>query len=315
MWVRLATAAMGTRFELVLAGRDAAHARAAGEAALELIQEFDARYSRFRTDSVLARIHREAGAAALRVDPQTFQLLARCLELRAATGGAFDVAVGAPMDRLRAGLAAQFPGRGGSFELDAGASSVRLASADTRLDLGGIGKGLALDQAVQLLRELGVRSALLHGGTSSVIAFGLPPQPANLVAPVCMGEAHEPGYGVSLGPCFDGACVNLAGGALSVSAALAQGQGQGCAHVLDPRSGRALNHDLRAAVCADSAADADAWSTALLVLAAARPRVSLRRLLAGASLPPGFQCLLQSHAGAAPRAFRTTSTPSASLAR
>lgn len=315
MWVRLATAAMGTRFELVLAGRDATHARAAGEAALELIESADARYSRFRSDSLISRINREASTAAVRVDPQTFQLLARCLELRQATDGAFDVCVGVPMDRLRADAACGTPGRSGAFELDERTSSLRLCSTHAALDLGAIGKGFALDLAAAQLRELGISSALLHGGTSSVIAFGPAPEPAAPAGGVGLGESDPRGFGVSLGPAFQGASVNLRDGALSVSAAQQHREATTGAHVLDPRSGRALGGALRAAVCTNSAADAEAWSTALLVLAARHPRAGLRRVLDTSSLPPDFQCRLQYGSGAASRAFRYTSTKTASLAR
>ena len=45
---------------------------------------------------------------------------------------------------------------------------------DDGIDLGAIGKGYALEEAGRLLREAGVSSALLHGGTSSVCAIGAP---------------------------------------------------------------------------------------------------------------------------------------------
>ena len=60
MLLRTATFAMGTRFELVLDARDPVRARASAEEVMGAIEECDARYSRFRTDSLVARINREA---------------------------------------------------------------------------------------------------------------------------------------------------------------------------------------------------------------------------------------------------------------
>src|SRR5690349_7169580 len=59
--------------------------------------------------------------------------------------------------------------------LDGSAYSVRFREAGMVLDLGSIGKGYALDRAATILREAGVESALLHGGTSTVVAIGGPP--------------------------------------------------------------------------------------------------------------------------------------------
>jgi len=86
----LASQAMGTRFEFVLpvcsrlADRDL---RAAGEAALAVIDDCDARYSLFRSDSLLARINRGAFERPVKVDDDMFELLAACAELRDATEG------------------------------------------------------------------------------------------------------------------------------------------------------------------------------------------------------------------------------------
>ncbi|HUR28943.1 MAG TPA: FAD:protein FMN transferase [Planctomycetota bacterium] len=251
---RAAIFAMHTRFELVLEGRDETQARAASEAALAVIEACDARWSRFQSDSLVSRINRDAGAHWVRVDPETFDVLERCLAWKHATRGAFDVAVGAPMDRVRedcepAGSPA------GAFELDATRSSVRFTIEGTQLDFGGVGKGAALDLAAEALREAGIERALLHGGTSSVLGLGAPP------------ESPE-GWPIGLGVEFEHRTVMLRDRALSISAARGSREGSTRVHVVDPRSGFALLGDSRCAVVAPTAAEAEAWSTALLVLAA-----------------------------------------------
>ena len=274
---------MGTRFELVLEGLDPVHARAAGEAALEVILDCDSRWSRFRTDSLISRINREAGMRAVRVDPLTFELLARCAQLERNSDGAFNVCVGVPMDRVRAKGAVSGPGPSGAFELDAQESTVRFTRAGTAIDLGSIGKGLALDLAAASLTQAGVECALLHGGTSSVIALGAPAD-------------MRGGWRVALAAEFGGARANLEHRSLSVSAV----RGARCAevgpardaHVLDPRSGTLLQSDARAAVVCRSAADCDAWSTALLVLAARESRLEFAARLRGLATPSEFACMV-----------------------
>src|SRR5690349_14001156 len=69
------------------------------------------------------------------------------------------------------------------IELDAAQSAVRFARQGVMIDLGAIGKGYAIEQAVEILRDAGVASALLHGGTSTVYGLGAPPdEPAWNVA-------------------------------------------------------------------------------------------------------------------------------------
>src|ERR1051325_4730967 len=119
---------MGTRFELVLDGRDPVRAKTAGEAAMAILEECHARLSRFESDSIVSRINREANESWVRVDSETFELLARCGELEGETDGAFNVCVGVPMDRVRAARSERETsacGTAGAFELDARSSSVR----------------------------------------------------------------------------------------------------------------------------------------------------------------------------------------------
>ncbi len=262
MLERLATLAMGARFELVLEGRDGAHARAAGEAALEEIERCDARWSLFRSDSLIARVNREAAQREVQLDADTFELLAACDASRELTAGAFDIAVGARMAELgfRSGVGRaenDATSKYGAFALDGRRRMIRFTSPGTQLDLGAVAKGEALDRAAGVLRECGIERALLHGGTSSVLALGAPPDCA--------------GWRVELAGFEPAREVQLCGRALSVSAPrgrLARRAGRESGHVLDPRTGEPLPLDLRVAVLGPSGRMSEAWSTAALVLLA-----------------------------------------------
>lgn len=152
--VRLATAAMGTRFELVLADGGPDHLRAAGEAALERIDELHRILTRFESSGLIAHLRRVA-PRPVPIGADLFALLATAVAVRDASGGAFDIEAGA---------------RG--LNLDAQTVSASLETPDHTLDLGAIAKGFALDQAAAILREAGVERAFLHGGTSSMIGIG-----------------------------------------------------------------------------------------------------------------------------------------------
>jgi len=277
--LRFATAAMGTRFELVLAGRDGQERmRPVGEAAIEEIESWHRRLNRFAPDSLISRINRSAALRAVPLDRRTFELIAAALEVCRASGGAFDITVaplmaafGLPGSGTAPGRAESPDGEGPDWRsgadavlLDAQDRSIRFLRPDIALDLGGIAKGHAIDCAAALLREHGVSSAFLHGGTSSVLGIGAAPGHAGWrVAIGGNGGGGDGGGG-------DASVVELRDNALAVARVagrrLEGPGGEACGHVMDPRTGEPVRARLLAAVVAPSARLADAWATALLVL-------------------------------------------------
>ena len=147
------------------------------------------------------------------------------------------------------------------LRLDPAGRRISFATPGLALDLGAIGKGYALDRAAEVLRESGVESALLHAGTSTVLALE-PPRGRE-----AWGVAlRHPATGGSV------ATVELVREALSVSAPHGRVAGEGeerRGHVLDPRTGNPSSAAQLAAVVHPDAVAADAWSTARLVDVAA----------------------------------------------
>jgi thiamine biosynthesis lipoprotein len=221
------------------------------------------------------------------VSPEVAALVAHALALSRATGGAFDPTVAPLVEAwgLRSGtgrvpsdaeLAAARDLVGAHLVEADPAGAVRFLRPGVRLDLGSIGKGYALDRAAALLREAGVTSALLHGGTSSVVALGAPPgEEAWMVA--VDGEANfkssappdEPPFTIHHSPSAPQPTIfPLRDESLSVSAVWGRGftaDGRFHGHVLDPRRGRPVQGALLAALVLPSATESDALSTALLV--------------------------------------------------
>lgn len=268
--VALALEAMATRFELVLDGDDPVRLRAAGEEALREIERAEAQLSRYRTSSDVSWINAAAGGQPVRVDPRVHALLRQCASLTKLTDGAFDVTVGPLMVAwgFTAGGRGARPGKArleearelvgmSSVELDAASGTVRLPRAGMQIDLGAVGKGWALDRAITVLQELGVRRALLHGGTSSVHVIGTPPDRA--FWPVAWRRPGSAMRTVRLAPAVPALSVSAPHG----KAFRAGGRLRG--HVLDPRSGQPTQTAPSACVSGPSSTWCDALSTAMLV--------------------------------------------------
>ncbi len=249
--VRLATYAMRTRFELVLVGKNEPFLRAAGEEALREIVELERLLSRFRLDSDVGRINRWAAHQPVRVDARTFRLLQQAIGLSKQTDGAFDITVGGWWSSVINQTTKAVVGSE-HILLDEPTQSVRLRHEGIQLDLGGIGKGYALERAALLLREAGVENAFLHGGTSSAFAFGRDEE-GN---PWRVAISHPLNDQVLTVVCLDHQ-------GLSVSAA---GQRRSTQPTVHPRTGEVATGTQLAAVVLPSPTEAEAWSTALLIL-------------------------------------------------
>jgi thiamine biosynthesis lipoprotein len=158
--LRFSHEAMATVFEAHVVSRDAGYAAQAAQAAFDLVDRLERELSRFIPNSDIARInHLEAGELT-RVAPSTLECLAIARHAFELTDGAFDISLGTDLPAL---------------DLDLDACTVRAATSGVRLDLGGIGKGYAVDLMAEVLEEWELPVALVHGGFSSVLALEPPP--------------------------------------------------------------------------------------------------------------------------------------------
>jgi FAD:protein FMN transferase len=265
-WLRVHRTAMACRIEVTLAPEDAGHVGAATEA-LNEADRIESLLTVFRDSSELSRINREAAVRCDGVDEEAFALLARCAQLHAETGGAFDI-TSTPLSRCWGFL--RRDGRVPSVAeierartlvgmarvtLDEDRRAVSFAADGMQLNLHAIGKGYALDRMAIVLRQRGVRRALLSAGNSSVFALGAP-------AGGWLVDVRSPIAGSTI------ARVRLRDGALGTSGAGEQfviDNGQRYGHVIDPRTGWPASGVVSATVITREAAMADALSTAFLV--------------------------------------------------
>jgi thiamine biosynthesis lipoprotein len=262
---------MRTRFEIVLADeRDEGELRAAGEEALDEIERVEMDLSAYRRDAVLFGVNAFAADGPVQVDPVLFGFLSRAGALSQALGGAFDPTVGPLVRYHRAGggddpaalaAARAAVGFAAHVRLDPATSTVAFTRPGVMLDAGALGKGYALARAASILGDVGIDRALLHGGTSSVLALG--PPPALPAWQVAVQHPSIPGDRL--------ATVALLRSSLSVSSIFGRTTtrgGRSAGHVIDPRSGEPVAHTHLAAVVGADATDVEAISTALLVLGA-----------------------------------------------
>lgn len=239
---RFAQQAMACTFEILLVEPDADYAARAAEAAFAELGRLEAELSRFVPTSDVSRIGRLAARQSVRVAPETLGCLRLALRLYVQTGGAFDVCYGS----------AKAAGRRFPLALESARCAVRALADGVRVDLGGIGKGYAVDRLVGLLREWSIAAALVHAGQSTVFALGSPPgESAWSVA-----LRHPLKQQQELGR------LRLRDAALSGSGRLLHG-----GHVVDPRGRRPPEAQPAGAwAVAPSAAWADALSTAFMVM-------------------------------------------------
>jgi thiamine biosynthesis lipoprotein len=288
--IHLSRKAMAGEFEICLPISQAGEATAAALRALDLVQALERQLSYFKPESEISHINRTAAEREVEVEPRLFALLELAMQVWRDSGGAYDLTATPLWEAWgfarRAGavpspdqLAAAREQVGSQFvELDARKSTVRFHRPGVRLNLGSIGKGYAVDRAVELLLAEGATDFLVHGGYSSVAARGvcntefslahesLPPEGGTTSAePTAwtIGVKDPLRDDVRVGQ------IELHDRALGTSGSQHQSfrhRGRRYGHILDPRTGQPAEGVLSVSVIAPTAAEADALSTAFYVL-------------------------------------------------
>jgi thiamine biosynthesis lipoprotein len=259
---RFSHEAMATTFEILIVHEDGRFARQAALAAFNEADRLEGELSRFIPHSDISRINNLPPNQSLKLGLDAFECLKLSSEIYAQTNGAFDITIGsligcwhneqgiertASPEQLN--LARQYTGTN-LLQLDEEEHTIRLLASPMRIDLGGIGKGYAVDRMAELLREWSIDTALISGGYSSVLALDAP--------------SNTKGWSLTLSNPVDSEQI-LARPYLQNRALGSSGLQKG-RHIIDPRTGNPVESKLAAWSSTPDAATADALSTAFMIM-------------------------------------------------
>jgi thiamine biosynthesis lipoprotein len=251
--------------------------------ALDEVDRLDRLMSHYRADSPVSRLNREAAGGPVTVDPELLNLLDQCVRWSRESEGAFDVTVGplmkawgffrgagrvpSPDELARARSVVGFR----HVRLDREKGTVSFDRPGVELDLGGIGKGYAVDRVVSVLRQRNITSALVNLGGSSVYGLGAPPG-----AEAWEIEIQDPTdpKGVALQVALRDQALSVAGG----YGRYFKEEGATYAHIMDPRTGRPVQGVLSVAVLSEEATRGDVLDDVFFVQGVAWTRRSALRL-------------------------------------
>jgi len=236
--------AMAAEHEIQLAAADLEVARRAATAAIADVRRIEAKYSRYRDDSVTTRINRAAGGPPVPIDPETAALLRYADQCHALSSGLFDITSGVlrrawdfrrdPPSLPRPDEIAAAVALIGWNEVEWDAESVRLPRVGMEIDFGGIGKEYAADRIATICLERGLRHGLVNLG-GDIRAIG----PRADGTPWRVGIQHPRHAGSAVGG-FD-----LAAGALATSGDYERYfeiAGRRYCHILNPKTGMPVTH-------------------------------------------------------------------------
>ena len=261
---------MGMAFRIIVYSENEAKAKRAAKAAFDRVAVLNQIMSDYEPKSELSKLSNLAGSGkAAKISEELCSVLDRAQALAAQTGGAFDVTAGASVQLWRRArrvkrlppqyvLAKALKTVGfRGLNLDKKNCTAELTKPGTRLDLGGIAKGHALDEALAVLKKHGLLQALVSAGGDIVAGAAPPGKKGWRVALIGLREEAKPEL------------LLLANGAVATSGDLFQFleiDGKRHSHIVDPRTGMALTEQRLVHVLAPDAITADSLATAISVL-------------------------------------------------
>ncbi len=268
---------MGTIVEISAVADNEDHAYRAIKKAFSRMEEIEREMSAFRDDSELARVNRWASRRSVVVSSDLFRVLREAVSISVLTHGAFDVTVGPllelwPLYKKEKVLPSknrviQALSRVGwkYLRLSEKDHTVAFLKEGMRLDLGGIAKGYAIDQAAAVLKEEGISAGLVNAG-GDVYGYGVKPDGSLWRVAIRHPRRREALAAVGL----------LRNGALVTSGDYERffmEKGRRYSHILDPRTGFTARSAASVSVLAPSASMADGLATGVFVLG---PREGLK---------------------------------------
>lgn len=272
---------LGTYVEIEVEEINGQKANRAIEEAFKAVAEVDQLLSSHRSESELNLINAAAGKHAIQVSRWTYQCIESAIHISELSDGAFDItcrpvldlwgfvhkkyhfpsakALDAALDKVnfrKIQLLKNLPSK--SFGTEP-VYRVGLGEAGMKLDVGAIGKGFAVDKAVEALQGCGIANGLVRAG-GDIRGFGSTQWKIGIANPLSPGK-----------PIFE---LNIQNEAVSTSGSYQNyfvHRGKRYSHVIDPRTGWPVESRHSLSVRAPTCTQSDGWSTALFV----NPKINL----------------------------------------
>jgi FAD:protein FMN transferase len=259
--------AMGTRCNIVLPAIDEDEADVIFRHIRHEIARIEGKLSRFVHDSAISIVNAGAATSPVNVDDEIWQVLSECKDYFAKTWGSFDITLRPILQHWGenppgdASVLAELLTRLGTekITLDTATQSVSFENGSIEIDLGGFGKGYALEKIDQMLQRFGITSIFVSLGESSVLTRGHHPA----------GDHWKVGIKSFLNAEETMHTFDMKNASLSTSANFYiddAGNRINHRHVIDPKTGIPVEAPMTVSVFADSAVQAEVLSTAFLVM-------------------------------------------------
>lgn len=258
---------MGSPFKLVFYAANDSIAGIAAENAFKRVEELNVIMSDYRDGSEINRLSARSGSGEwVKVSKDLFDILAISQDISVKTYGSFDATLGPLVQMWRhATRKGIFPTdeeindakvRTGykKMKLDPKTRSVMLTQKGMRLDIGGLGKGYAAEEAVKELKKLGITSAMMDAG-GKIVLTNPPP--------------GTKGWNINVSNGNDSLkSMQLSNTALATSGPTyryMEYKGVRYSHIVDPQTGIGLLFHVRTTVISPDGTVADALATAFSV--------------------------------------------------
>ncbi len=261
---------MGTIVRIVADCDDADQFQKATDEAFDRVREIEQICSDYRSDSEVLKLSAKSPTPApISVSDDLWNVLKHADAVNQASSGAFDVTLGpltkewrrfrrrgsldpARIEQARTSIGARH------MTLDADKQAVGLAAKDMRIDLGGIAKGYAIDEALKVLTQHGITRALVDAGGDIAVTEAPRGEAGWRVGIAGLDPKQPPLLVAHLSKC----AVATSGDAFQ----FLEHDGKRYSHILDPRTGYGVDHRGTVTVFAETATEADAWASAISVL-------------------------------------------------
>jgi FAD:protein FMN transferase len=270
---------MGTIFEIAAYDQSREHACDAIEKAFQEIVRLDDLLSDYKPDSALSNLNRSAHFHAEKVPSDLYRVIDQAVQFSRLSDGKFDISIAPLVNLWKGALRGEgTPSQTQQEEVRGciGYEKIELTPPDRisfrssclQLDLGGIGKGYAVDRAAEVLHSLGIRDALVNAGGSTIFGMGSPPDQNGWLV-----HLRDPSNKID-------PQVMLKDGSVSTSEQTAPSVlgNDSAGHIIDPDTGMPLKTVFTVSAVSRTASASDALSTTLLLLGPTRGKALIKRM-------------------------------------